>query len=58
MPAFDPRVTPARADLAAKHLEGKVTAARYVEGRVYDVIDRLHRCGSSRARMRRSPLKP
>ena len=39
MPAFDPRVTPARADLAAKHLEGKVTAARYVEGRVYDVID-------------------
>jgi cell wall-associated NlpC family hydrolase len=39
MPAFDPRVTPARADLAAKHLEGKVKAARYVEGRVYDVID-------------------
>jgi cell wall-associated NlpC family hydrolase len=39
MPAFDPRVTPARADLAAKHLEGKVTAARYVEGRVYEVIE-------------------
>jgi cell wall-associated NlpC family hydrolase len=39
MPAFDPRVTPARADLAAKHLEGKVKAARYVEGRVYDVIE-------------------
>jgi cell wall-associated NlpC family hydrolase len=39
MPAFDPRVTPARADLAAKHLEGKVTAARYVEGRVYDAIE-------------------
>ena len=39
MRAFDPRVTPARADLAAKHLEGKVTAARYAEGRVYDVID-------------------
>jgi cell wall-associated NlpC family hydrolase len=39
MPAFDPRVTPARADLAAKHLEGKVKAARYVEGRLYEVID-------------------
>jgi len=39
MPAFDPRVTPARADLAAKHLEGKVQATRYVEGRVREVID-------------------
>ena len=36
---FDPRVTPARADLAAKFLEGKVPAPRYVEGRVYEVID-------------------
>jgi cell wall-associated NlpC family hydrolase len=39
MPAFDPRLTPARADLAAKGLEGKVAAARYVEGRVREVID-------------------
>jgi cell wall-associated NlpC family hydrolase len=39
MPAFDPRLTPARADLAAKHLEGKVDAARYVEGRVREVIE-------------------
>ncbi len=39
MAAFDPRITPARADLAAKHLEGKVQAARYVEGRVYEVIE-------------------
>jgi len=39
MPGFDPRVTPARADLAAKHLEGKVPAARYVEGRVYEVVE-------------------
>ena len=39
MPAFDPRVTPARADLAAKALEGKVRAARYVEGRVYEVVE-------------------
>jgi cell wall-associated NlpC family hydrolase len=39
MPAFDPRLTPARADLAAKHLEGKVEAARFVEGRAFEVID-------------------
>ena len=39
MRAFDPRLTPARADLAAKELEGKVTAARYVEGRAYEVIE-------------------
>jgi cell wall-associated NlpC family hydrolase len=39
MRAFDPRLTPARADLAAKTLEGKVTAARYVEGRIYEVIE-------------------
>ncbi|HUI12000.1 MAG TPA: NlpC/P60 family protein [Xanthobacteraceae bacterium] len=35
---FDPRVTPARADLAAKYLEGKVAAPRYVEGREYEVV--------------------
>jgi cell wall-associated NlpC family hydrolase len=35
---FDPRVTPARADLAAKSLEGKVPAPRYVAGRLYEVI--------------------
>jgi len=39
MRAFDPRTTPARADLAAQHLEGKVGAARYVEGRVCEVIE-------------------
>ena len=38
MPTFDPRLTPARADLAAKHLEGKVPAARFVEGRVLEVV--------------------
>src|SRR5690349_5775064 len=36
---FDTRVTPARPALAAKHLEGKVTAARFVEGEVREVID-------------------
>jgi len=39
MRLFDPRVTPARADLAAKELQGKVDAARYVEGRIYEVIE-------------------
>jgi cell wall-associated NlpC family hydrolase len=39
MRAFDPRVTPARADLAAKALEGKVSSRRYVEGRVMEVIE-------------------
>jgi cell wall-associated NlpC family hydrolase len=38
MPDFDPRLTPARADLAAKHLQGKVLAARYVDGRVLETI--------------------
>lgn len=32
MDALDKRITPARPDLAAKHLEGRVAAARYVEG--------------------------
>jgi Bacterial dipeptidyl-peptidase Sh3 domain/NlpC/P60 family len=36
---FDPRITPARPDLAAKHLEGKVTAARFVDGEEREVID-------------------
>jgi len=39
MAAFDPRVTPARPDLAAKALEGKVEAARYVEGNLREVIE-------------------
>ncbi len=36
---FDPRITPARPDLAAKRLEGKVTAARFAEGEEHEVID-------------------
>jgi cell wall-associated NlpC family hydrolase len=39
MRALDPRVTPARDDLAAKKLEGKVKAARFVEGRPYEVVE-------------------
>jgi cell wall-associated NlpC family hydrolase len=37
--AFDPRITPARTDLAAMHLAGKVEAARFVEGRAYEVVE-------------------
>lgn len=33
MTTFDPRLTPARPDLAAAHLRGEIAAARYVEGR-------------------------
>ena len=36
---LDPRVTPARPDLAAKALEGKIAAARYVTGQDYEVIE-------------------
>lgn len=36
---FDPRITPARPDLAAKHFAGKVAAARFVEGEDREVID-------------------
>lgn len=35
---FDPRLTPARPDLAAEHLRGKVEAARFVKGAVQEVI--------------------
>lgn len=35
----DPRLTPARPDLAAKHLEGKVQATRFVEGIEFEVFD-------------------
>jgi cell wall-associated NlpC family hydrolase len=35
----DPRLTPARGDLAAKYLEGKVKAARFVEGEEFEVTD-------------------
>jgi cell wall-associated NlpC family hydrolase len=36
---FDPRITPARPDLAALHLRGKVEAARFVEGTALEVRD-------------------
>ena len=37
----DPRLTPARPDLAAKYLEGKVTAARFVVGEEFEIADAI-----------------
>jgi hypothetical protein len=37
-PRNDPRLTPARGDLAAKHLEGQVQADRFVTGEDYEVV--------------------
>ena len=37
----DPRLTPARGDLAAKYLEGKVKAARFVTGEEFEISDGL-----------------
>ena len=44
----DPRLTPARGDLAAKYLEGKVKAARFVTGEEFEISDAL-------APLRRAP---
>jgi cell wall-associated NlpC family hydrolase len=48
MASFDPRITPARPDLAAAHLRGKVQADRFVEGTVMEVLD-------AQAPLRREP---
>jgi cell wall-associated NlpC family hydrolase len=47
--SFDPRLTPARPDLAAAHLRGQVEAARFVEGTDFEVFDPV-------APVRRSPV--
>jgi cell wall-associated NlpC family hydrolase len=44
----DPRLTPARPDLAAKYLEGKVKATRFVTGEEFEIVDAI-------APVRRSP---
>lgn len=44
----DPRLRPARADLAAKHLEGIVAADRFAEGEEYEVV-------AASAALRREP---
>jgi cell wall-associated NlpC family hydrolase len=46
---FDPRLTPARPDLAAAHLKGRLEAARFVEGTAKRVI-------TATAPLRRNPL--
>jgi cell wall-associated NlpC family hydrolase len=47
---LDPRITPARKDLAAKHLAGKVEAERFVEGRPYEI-------GAAQAPVRAAPTQ-
>jgi cell wall-associated NlpC family hydrolase len=47
--SFDPRVTPARPDLAAADLRGQVEAARFVDGTEFEVFDPV-------APVRRSPV--
>jgi cell wall-associated NlpC family hydrolase len=37
----DPRLTPARGDLAAKYLEGKIKAARFVAGEEFEIAGAL-----------------
>jgi cell wall-associated NlpC family hydrolase len=37
----DPRLTPARPDLAAKYLEGKIEAERFVDGEEFEVSDAI-----------------
>ena len=37
----DPRLTPARGDLAAEYLEGKVKAKRFVTGEEFEISDAL-----------------
>lgn len=45
---FDPRTTPARPDLAARHLAGQVEALRFVDGRLREVVE-------AQAPLRRAP---
>jgi hypothetical protein len=45
---LDPRITPARRDLAAKHLAGVVEAERFVEGKAYEI-------GAAQAPVRDAP---
>jgi len=56
----DPRVTPARPDLAAKYLEGKVEAKRFVVGEEFEISDAiapLHRAPSPDSELATQALK-
>ncbi len=60
MAEFDPRVTPARPDLAAEHLRGKVAAERYVAGQwreIRDAVAPLRRSPAPDARLLTEALK-
>ena len=46
----DPRLTPARPEVAARYLEGKITAARFVEGEEWEIVDAI-------APLRREPSR-
>ncbi|WP_298254409.1 NlpC/P60 family protein [Bradyrhizobium sp.] len=56
----DPRLTPARSDLAAKYLEGMVKAARFVTGEEFEIAEPLtplRRAPSSDAELMTQALK-
>jgi Bacterial dipeptidyl-peptidase Sh3 domain/NlpC/P60 family len=56
----DPRLTPARGDLAAKYLEGKIAAARFVTGEEFEIAEvlaPLRRVPSSDAELMTQALK-
>jgi cell wall-associated NlpC family hydrolase len=56
----DPRLTPARGDLAAKYLEGKLKAERFVTGEGFEISDALaplRRAPSSDAELSTQALK-
>jgi cell wall-associated NlpC family hydrolase len=56
----DPRLTPARGDLAAKYLEGKVQAKRFVAGEEFEIADAiapLRRVPSSDAELMTQALR-
>jgi cell wall-associated NlpC family hydrolase len=56
----DPRLTPARPEVAAKYLEGKVKAARFVEGETFEVTDAIapmHRAPAPDAELMTQALK-
>ena len=56
----DPRLTPARPDVAAKYLEGKVAAARFVEGETLEIAEAiapLRQAPSSEAELMTQALK-
>src|SRR3569832_1515301 len=60
METNDPRLTAARGDLAAKYLEGKVEAARFVAGEEFEIADAiapLRRAPSSDAELMTQALR-